>query len=115
MDSTNDDYSIVYFSDHGMKISDGEIIVGNEYLQNFEIPLIIINRNDEDHVVVNKKISAYDFISIFSMIIGVDVSAIENYRDIDSIPENNHISVYDWENMISIDTLSSQPASSIIK
>lgn len=116
LDNGKRDYSIVYFSDHGLTIREGGIPdVGSTYKQNYEIPFFIINKNDIKHNMINKNISAYSFINIYESILGIKTNSDAEHFNLDDIDSNNDIEVYNWHEMIKLKSLNNQPANDIVK
>lgn len=109
MDSTKEKYSLIYFSDHGMDISEAAIKVNFIYQENYMIPFFILNSDDQKKIYINEKISAVNFPAIFANWIGVTSEQIKNINDFKEISESK-IKVFNWHKFVDFDTLETQKA-----
>lgn len=69
-------WSMVYFSDHGLKMiekdsSSAALVHGDEYRQNYNVPLFISNYDSASHEVNNNLYTAMNFMSMFSQWTGI--------------------------------------------
>lgn len=107
MDATSENYSILYFSDHGMDVSESGVKVNNIYKQNYAIPLFIINSDDQERHDINQQISAMNFPSIFANWIGVKSDSLLDINAYQELGQSN-IEVFNWNKFISFDSLENQ-------
>lgn len=76
-------FSLMYFSDHGLKNSSNNLnkirlIHDDTHQDNFDVPFFILRDNDQQHEVINKKISGFNFLDYFSEEIGVTTGNLSN-------------------------------------
>ncbi|MFC6277132.1 phosphoethanolamine transferase [Psittacicella hinzii] len=77
-----DSYSLMYFSDHGLMISNLEdkektyIHHAATSKQNFDIPLVVINSDDQEHKVVNFRQINLNFLAGFSQWTGISYKQV---------------------------------------
>lgn len=112
LDRTQENYSIIYFSDHGMDVSNAGVIVSPLYKQNYAVPLLIIDSDAEQRTFINEYISAVNFPSIFAYWLGLDVSKVNNIKNInhyEALGEKN-IKVFNWSHFVDYHSLKEQPA-----
>lgn len=69
-------YSLVYFSDHGLKhtgegASEMTLIHGGDTYQSYEVPLIKLSSDDTEHKVIKTQRSAFNFLKGFSQWTGI--------------------------------------------
>jgi len=77
------EFSLIYFSDHGLKNSSNDIhkirlIHDDTHQDNFDVPFFILRDNDQRHEVVDKKISGFNFLDYFSEEIGITTDNLSN-------------------------------------
>ncbi|PSU93585.1 phosphoethanolamine transferase [Photobacterium kishitanii] len=111
--STQESYSLFYFSDHGLdNVStvkgQTQLVHGDLYKQNYEVPLIEIASDIKQHTMLNKKISAFDFMSIFSNWIGVKTTQLPAFS-VYQAPRVNSIHVLSGNKMVPFNSLKNDP------
>ncbi|MFZ7128987.1 phosphoethanolamine transferase [Avibacterium avium] len=106
-------YSLIYFSDHGLKHAGEDdnlvLYVGNEFKQNYEVPFVLISSDDIERKVVKVDRSARRFIYGFAEWLGIKEEHLENYQFFSEIDDKN-IEVYDGEKFVSFDSRLDDPA-----
>ncbi|HCL6185600.1 TPA: phosphoethanolamine transferase [Proteus mirabilis] len=102
-------YSILYISDHGMDISNESpyIKVNNNYKQNYEVPLFILDNQMKDRIYIKRKISGFNFIDFFSNWIGISTNQLNNYK-LTEFPEDQDIEIWNWNRIIKYEKLKEQ-------
>lgn len=110
---TQDSYSLIYFSDHGLNNvstikGKTQLVHGDLYKQNYEVPLIEIASDIHQHITLNKHISAFNFMSIFSNWIGVKTIQLPSLN-VYQLPENNNIQVLSGNKMVLFRSLKNDP------
>ena len=83
---SNDNFSLIYFSDHGLKNSSNKsdkihLIHDDTHQDNFNVPFFIIRNSDQQHKLIDKKISGIDFLHFFSKEMGVTTTNLSNKVD----------------------------------
>ncbi|MCD9494783.1 phosphoethanolamine transferase [Photobacterium carnosum] len=111
--ATQDSYSLIYFSDHGLNNvstikGKTQLVHGDLYKQNYEVPLIEIASDMHQHIVLNKHISAFNFMSIFSNWIGVKTIQLPSLN-VYQLPKNNNIQVLSGNKMVLFRSLKNDP------
>ena len=76
-------FSLIYFSDHGLKNSSSDIhkirlIHDDTHQDNFSVPFFILRDNDQQHEVIDQKISGFNFLNYFAEEIGVTTRNLLN-------------------------------------
>lgn len=76
-------FSLIYFSDHGLKNSSNDIhkirlIHDDTHQDNFNVPFFILRDNDQQHEVIDQKISGFNFLNYFAEEIGVTTRNLSN-------------------------------------
>ncbi|MGE8607335.1 MAG: phosphoethanolamine transferase, partial [Acinetobacter baumannii] len=79
-------FSLIYFSDHGLKNSSNDIhkiqlIHDDTHQDNFNVPFFILRDNDQQHEVIDQKISGFNFLNYFAEEIGVTTLNLSNDHD----------------------------------
>ncbi|OBU39547.1 phosphoethanolamine transferase [Photobacterium phosphoreum] len=111
--ATNESYSLFYFSDHGLdNVSrvkgQTQLVHGDLYKQNYEVPLIEIASDIKQHIQLNKHISAFDFMSIFSHWIGVKTTQLPAFS-VYQAPLVKNIQVLSGNQMVPFNSLKNDP------
>lgn len=111
--ATKQSYSLVYFSDHGLNNvstvkGQTQLVHGDLYKQNYEVPLIEIASDIHQHTTLKKQISAFDFMSIFSNWIGVKTTQIPALN-VYQLPQLNNIQVLSGNKMVPFSSLKNDP------
>lgn len=108
--STNESYSLIYFSDHGTVINENlSAVHGDGIMQAYDIPFFIWDDQIQEKKSINALRNAKDFIHLFNEFYGVKTANIQrNYRfiseDIDSTAStvvnfnNTQSNYYELEN-----------------
>ena len=81
--ATNDSFSMVYFSDHGLTFrergTDVQYLAHDDlFKQNFQVPFMVLSSDDTKHRVIKARRSANDFLSFFSQWTGITTQEIKN-------------------------------------
>ena len=104
----NTDYSVLYFSDHGLAHLRGEYLLRHHYgfKQNYESPLVIFNGDDTEQHRIKVKKSGYNFIFAFAEWLGIREKNLEaeNYTFFNNEDDKN-IKVYNWDKDVDFDSL----------
>jgi glucan phosphoethanolaminetransferase (alkaline phosphatase superfamily) len=116
--SKNLTYSVIYFSDHGTAYRKQTMFSGNEigfkhgenFKQNYEIPLFMLDSDISGHIVIKKSLSAFNFMDIFASWIGFDTDKTDAAYTISNFPENKHLEVYNLGQNIDFESLPDQKA-----
>ncbi len=75
---TNENFDMIYFSDHGVRINENNTLVHSpNYKQSYEIPLIIWSSNLNEQSKIDAARINSDFMHLFSEILGVETSNIK--------------------------------------
>lgn len=111
--ATQDSYSLMYFSDHGLNNVSAikgktQLVHGDLYKQNYEVPLIEIASDIHQHIMLNKQVSAFNFMSIFSNWIGVKTAQLPSLN-VYQLPQNKKIQVLSGNQMVLFESLKNDP------
>jgi glucan phosphoethanolaminetransferase (alkaline phosphatase superfamily) len=104
-------FTLIYFSDHGLseRKIDGEFYLrhGSDKKENYNIPLVILSNNDSKRQYINSYKSAYNFISLFSKILGAKITfpKVQNWDD-----DKKPVQVFNGKSMIEYGELGNEPA-----
>lgn len=76
-------FSLIYFSDHGLKNSSNDIhkirlIHDDTHQDNFNVPFFILRDNDQQHEIIDQKISGFNFLNYFAEEIGITTRNLSN-------------------------------------
>lgn len=109
LDETQEKYSMVYFSDHCVSVDEktDAIVHTSKIKESFDVPLIIMSDHDKEKIINNDYISARNFMTLFSQLIGVKAKNISEHIDSSM---NDNVLVFDGNNEVRHSTLRSQPA-----
>ena len=107
------DFSVIYFSDHGLAHYDNPIKgvtlkVNNIYKQDYEIPFILFSSDSKEQIRIKERQSAFNFLSGFAQWLGIKEENLLKTNFFN--PTSQNIQVYDWEKMLDIDKLKDDPA-----
>ncbi|MDM1758387.1 phosphoethanolamine transferase [Acinetobacter sp. 256-1] len=85
LNKNKQEFSLIYFSDHGLKNSSHDIhkirlIHDDTHQDNFDVPFFILKDNDQRHEVIDKKISGFNFLNYFSEEVGITTKNLSNNR-----------------------------------
>src|SRR5690606_19401138 len=105
--------SLLYFSDHGMtatkESSHGyRFKHGAEYRENYDVPFLLLNSVDMEHVVEKKRLSAFNFMRFFTDWIKVKTSLLPGGYDIKAVQDDQEVSIYNFSKLVDYNSLSSQ-------
>ena len=80
-------FSLMYFSDHGLKNSSNNLnkirlIHDDTHQDNFDVPFFILKDDDQQHEIIDQKISGFNFLDFFSDEIGVTTRNLSNNHTI---------------------------------
>ncbi|MGF1828537.1 phosphoethanolamine transferase [Photobacterium angustum] len=111
--NSHQSYSLMYFSDHGLsnknnKGQDVYLVHGADHKSNYEVPFFILSSDSDQHDMLNKQVSAYHFLSLFSDWTGITSKKITPLS-IDQINDKN-IKVFNYTQMVNFNDLESDPA-----
>lgn len=98
-------FHLSYFSDHGMTVTSDGYNVDNKFKHNYDVPFFMFSSDEKKRVDVDKTISAYDFMNIYAGFLGVKTPYLDANRDLEHIPNNDHVWVFDWDNYVSYQSL----------
>lgn len=100
-------YTVVYFSDHGLSI-DGKNAPHHcaEFKECYAVPLIVMSNSDNKRVIKKEKTSAFNFMSIYSEIMGIKAKEIAPFSFERSEPTN--VLVFKDDHLTSYDKLGNQ-------
>lgn len=108
------DYSLIYFSDHGLSHRDKEskkmtLQVGNEHKENYQVPFIRISGDDSERRIIKTQRSAFNFIYGFAHWLGIQEKTLSNgYQFFSEIPDD--VKVFNWYQDVNFEQLLSDPA-----
>lgn len=100
-------YSVIYFSDHGLSV-DGDSSPHHckDFKECYSVPLIVIDSDVKKRIVKEEQISAYNFLSIFSEVIGVKAKGINTFDF--NAPQSTEARVFNGSNLVKYNDLGTQ-------
>lgn len=106
----NKDYSLIYFSDHGQKMSfdeNNQVMIqhSGKYKQGYKVPLFIIKSNIKDHIYTKKNLSAFHFLDLFANEIGVKSDQLSTEFKFEAFPLESNIMVKTYDELAYYDEL----------
>ena len=111
---SNNNYSLIYFSDHGLSHREkeserGTLQVGNEHKENYQVPFIRISSDDSERKILKTQRSAFNFIYGFAQWLGIQEKTLSNgYQFFSEKPDD--VKVFNWHQNIDFNQLPSDPA-----
>lgn len=91
----NEDYFVVYFSDHGLSHTEQyqDLSHNREYQNSFQVPLIIFDSGETNQVKINKQTSSHQFVYLLSHWMAIQLNVQHDYMqyDLTDIPEQKNI------------------------
>ncbi|WP_318439414.1 phosphoethanolamine transferase [Photobacterium leiognathi] len=113
LNNSHQSYSLLYFSDHGLSDSHSKgqpvyLVHGPDHKSNYEVPFFILSSDSHEHKLLNKPVSAYHFLSLFSDWTGITSKKVTPLS-IDQINDKN-IKVFNYTKMVNFNDLAPDPA-----
>ena len=108
---TNESYSLIYFSDHGLvhinkeNIEEMSLDYDGEFKQAYDVPFFKISSDDTERKVVDVQRSAVNFIYGFSQWLGINTEELNNNYEFFSERNDENIEVFDFNKNVSYDSL----------
>ncbi|OCG42342.1 phosphoethanolamine transferase [Gilliamella sp. Bif1-4] len=97
----NQDYSVVYFADHGLAHADqhNDLRHNSEYQDSYRVPFIFFDSDKTIQQKINKQISGLQFVYLLSQWMGIKLNVQHDYmqNELTKIPEQKNIKVKDWK------------------
>lgn len=98
----NEDYSLVYFADHGLTHLDQyqDLRHNWEYQNSYEVPFIFFDSKSTTQQKIEKKISGYQLVYLLSKWMGITLEVSHEYMQnkLTDIPHQTKIKIKDWKN-----------------
>lgn len=104
-----DDYSLIYFSDHGLIIEPStklltaaggvDIHHGNDNQQNFSIPFLWLDSGQAERHRIDATVSGFDFIHLYANWLGIKEARLRTDASLESLPETADPLVFDGERL----------------
>ena len=87
----------MYFADHGLFLNKTNILYhGNQYKQNYEVPLVIIDPTLKENIYINESRNLKDFLFLYSELLNIKTSNLEpTYQFISEEKASNPFRLYD--------------------
>lgn len=101
-------FSINYFSDHGMTVDEDSYHVDNEFKDNYQVPFFVLTSDAKAKNDYAKTVSAYDYMNIYAGLLGIKTPLLDQNRNLDQIPDNQNVMVFDWDDYIPYHSLKGQ-------
>ena len=94
---SNKSFKIMYFADHGLFLNKTNILYhGNQYKQNYEVPLVIIDPTLKENIYINESRNLKDFLFLYSELLNIKTSNLEpTYQFISEEKASNPFRLYD--------------------
>lgn len=107
---SNLDYSLIYFSDHGQKMSfdkNNQVMIqhSGKYKQGYKVPLFVIKSSIKDHIYTKKNLSAFHFLDLFANEIGVKSDQLSTEFKFEAFPLESNIMVKTYDELAYYDEL----------
>ena len=93
-------FNLTYFSDHGMTVTEDSYHVDNNAKNNYQVPFFVLNSDAKVTQHLKKTVSAYDFLNIYAGLIGVESEYLDSKRHLETIEDNQNVTVFDWNNYV---------------
>ncbi|WP_081296781.1 MULTISPECIES: phosphoethanolamine transferase [unclassified Gilliamella] len=97
----NQDYSVVYFADHGLAHADqhNDLRHNSEYQDSYRVPFIFFDSDKTPQQKINKQVSGFQLVYLLSNWMGIKLDVNHNYmeNELSQIPEQQNIEVKDWD------------------
>jgi glucan phosphoethanolaminetransferase (alkaline phosphatase superfamily) len=97
----NQDYSVVYFADHGLAHTDqyNDLRHNAEYKDSYRIPFIFFDSDNKPQQKINKQISGLQLVYLLSNWLGIKLDVRHDYmlNELTDIPEQTQIQIKDWK------------------
>ena len=100
LQASKQSFSLTYFSDHGMTVTEEAYYVDNNAKNNYQVPFFVLTSDAKVQQHLKKTVSAYDFLNIYAGLIGVESEYLDKDRQLYSIPHNQQVTVFDWNNYV---------------
>lgn len=93
---TGQKFQIIYFSDHGLRITESnELLHHRDFKQNYEVPLIIIDSELKENVYYNKQRNLKDFLLLYQELLNIEtLNYKRNYKYISDEIDVNATKLY---------------------
>lgn len=102
------EYSLVYFSDHGLSVKPDSIKNDATIKNNYQIPFIVLGSHFSEHKYISHQLSQKNFLDFMATWLGVQTNMTDSQYNFDTIhilPKANKIEVFNWEKMVDVSTL----------
>lgn len=101
----NKSFSISYFSDHGMTVTDDSYYVDNDTKSNYRVPFFQLTSDAKRKHYLYKTVSAYDFLNIYASILGIETPYLQSSRSLEKIRNNRDVQVFNWDKYLKYNEL----------
>lgn len=101
----NKSFSISYFSDHGMTVTDDSYYVDNDTKSNYTVPFFQLTSDAKRKHYLHKTVSAYDFLNIYASTLGIETSYLQSSRSLEKIRNNQDVKVFNWDKYLKYNEL----------
>ncbi len=116
--NSGQDFDLLYFSDHGLKISDKKLLVHAEDVKEvYAVPLLLWSNKITASQNINALRTAKDFLHLFSEIAGVQTENIKwNYQFIsEDKNDDNAVEIYNNNRILNYNDLKNNPVRDFYK
>ncbi|WP_237162862.1 phosphoethanolamine transferase [Serratia symbiotica] len=112
MKQSGSPFKLFYFSDHGLShktIGDARYLRhGGDTRQNYEVPLVVLSDNDQQHQLIETPLSAFGFIDLFAREAGINIT-YPKLTSFSAPPGDQSRRVYNGHEMVNFDQLADDP------
>lgn len=111
--SSKGSYSLIYFADHGLSVTEHHIKVDGELKNSYEVPLMMLSSDDVQRIFIKKRISQIHFLDLLSGWLGVNNNYSKKNYSFSSLERDEELDeglVFDFKEVKSIDGLKEQQA-----
>lgn len=102
------DFSLIYFSDHALSVSESGVRHSHLIANTYEVPFVVLNSDDTEHRYLKRQFSLINFLDLYASWLGVKTNMTDdrfNIYQLDKIPEQKNIQVFDMQKMVDVATL----------
>ena len=101
-------FSVTYFSDHGMTVDEDSYHVDNDFKDNYQVPFFVLRSDAQAKNYYNKNVSAYDYMHIYADLLGVKTPLLDPKKSLANIEDNQNVTVFDWDDYVPYQSLKGQ-------
>jgi glucan phosphoethanolaminetransferase (alkaline phosphatase superfamily) len=110
--NTNEDYALIYFSDHGQVFTgdSSNLIIhhSTDFKEGYDVPLFILSNKIKEHIYIKKQFSFFNFLNLLSLELGESQNGRIKH-DFTNFTESKNIKVFNNKKLINYNELDRNP------